>query len=103
MAVIGNRIRQVLRILHTDGPCTAREVFDRMDGAINDLAEASKYLYRARNLGLATCTSDRPALHTITDAGVTLISSARIAGVHEIPKRSVPRGPASVFDLARTL
>ena len=34
MAVIGNRIRQVLRILNTDGPCTAREVLDRM--GLND-------------------------------------------------------------------
>lgn len=100
MAVIGNRIRQVLRILNTDGPCTAREVFDRMDGAVNDLAEVSKYLYRARNLGLAKCTGERPSVHRILPAGVALIGPERIGGVQKMARRSAPRGPASVWDYA---
>ena len=100
MAVIGNRIKQVLRILHTDGPCTSREIFDRMDGALNDLAEVSKYVFRARKLGLVTSIDERPAIHAITEAGVSLVGPERVAGVHKRAEHRAPRGPSSVWDYA---
>lgn len=103
MAAIGNRIKQVLRILRADGPCTSREIFTRMDGALNDLAEVSKYIYRARKLGLVHSISGRPALHVILPAGVELLGPERIAGVRTMPTQVAPKGPSSVFDLARTL
>ena len=104
MAVIGNRIRQVLRILHTDGHCTAREVFDRMDGALRAREEANKYLLRATAHGYVQRYDGRPASYGITPAGVRLITQkADAEWPRKSVQRSVPRGPNSVFDLARTL
>lgn len=101
MAVIGNRIRQVLRILHTDGPCTAREVFERGDGS-KEPHESAKYLQRAVVLGLARRSEDKPVVFTISQQGSELVDEVeRIKGVRKRqPSRRFASGPSSVWDYA---
>ena len=100
MAVIGNRIRQVLRILHTEGQCTAREVFERM-GDVKAREEANKYLLRAESRGFVLRHAGRPDGFTITQAGREAIQTP--TRLRPLPVLLRPRGPCSVFDLARTL
>lgn len=100
MAVIGNRIREVLRILHTDGQCTAREVFERMAG-VNAREEANKYLLRAEKRGLVLRHAGKPDGFTITQDGRQAIQTP--TRLRPLPLLVRPRGPASVWDYARTL
>lgn len=106
MAVIGERIRRVLRILHTDGQSTARHVYERMAPTPKHREESTKYLARAAQHGFAQRIETTPVSYTITPAGIGLIVSKREAVWRRPPvSRSMPsrRVPVSVFDLARTL
>lgn len=101
MAVIGNRIREVLRILHAEGQCTSSEIFARLRESVSTSAEVSKYLCRAGKLGFVTRIEGRPAAYVITQAGRECL--AMKPAIKPLPVLLRPRGPCSVFDLARTL
>lgn len=106
MAAIGERIRQVLRILHTDGQSTARHVYERMAPTPKHREESTKYLARAAKHGFAQRIETTPASYVITPAGIDLIVARRDAVWRRPPvSRTMPskRIPVSVWDLARTL
>jgi len=98
MAVIGNRIKQVLRILRDDGQATARMVAVA-SGESLDGHDAAKYLQRAVELGYAKRVGDKPVVFAITEQGRELLDEVR--GVKP-PKRSrkFASGPSSVWDYA---
>jgi hypothetical protein len=103
--VVGRRIREVCQILEDGGPCTSRELCDRM---MIEISNAGKYGNRAAGLGMVSVERGRnnvftviPGWRDIADRNrTTKIRTERpMAAPMAAPKVSKWHGVSSVFQM----
>lgn len=102
--VVGRRIREVCQILEDGGPCTTRELCDKM---MIEISQAGKYATRAAGLGMVSVDRARENTYTVIEGWRTMADRNRttkdrpesVKRAPRVPKVSRWHGVNSVFSM----
>lgn len=86
--VVGRRIREVCQILEDGGPCTTRELCDKM---MIEISQAGKYASRAAGLGMVSVDRARENTYTVINGWRTMADRNRTTKDRPKGKPSQPR------------
>jgi hypothetical protein len=102
--MIGKRIRQLCQILEDAGPCTSRDLCDRM---MVDISNAGKYGNRAAGLGMVSVERGNNNVFTVTPGWREIADRSRTTKSRPESKAPQPKaqkvsrwhGISSVFQM----
>ncbi len=86
--VVGRRIREVCQILEDGGPCTTRDLSDKM---MLEISQAGKYASRAAGLGMVSVERNRENTYTAVEGWRTMADRNRTTKDRPASVKRAPR------------